>query len=712
MKVEKHYFLIRRFLGTSNTWANKKFVILIIILVLLFASSLISLIVIVSHRTEKDENCTSLGCLEAALDLRRGINEFVDPCEDFYEFSCGKFTSSDAQDKIDKIRKDFIEKMKDIIDENWINPNLPDPLEQFFILYNNFISYHYIKENDLHWIEKFIQELGGCSLFDDNWREYNYNWVESYAKATKMAAHMPIFSIFVQPDRRNTKRNIITIKKTLTVRNNEINLQVRNVYLPMLADLSVENFEELIYELDAIDLELLDESASSDLTTNKIETEFMSIEKLQAFIPEVNWERLIQFIFDDIHLPSKAKVTSNTEILIVGKTFLRQFFKKVNKKIISKRQLANYLCITLTEKFAENILISNETGKVITSTTNLIEKLSKTFSYALDYLYYHHIKSHKENFTNDITNYIKEFMSDSLGNTSWLDTETKIVINDKIKKLMITTGFPEFIKSAEAITQYYKDLPSMTSNPYENMINLEKFNYRKTLETLPRQNNREEWGMDIRNSISATGISSNYVPHQNKVVIPQSFQHDSMLNVNYPAYINFARYGFMLAHEIIHSLDTQEVSRSGIGNVMNLWSENSNKEYNKRIQCLIDQYDSYSLLNGVRINNKKAINEIIADNGGLRQAYLAYETYLSKNKGENILMGFENYTPQQMFFLSYASLWCASSDDKLTLDSTTDKHRLNKLSVIGPLINTKEFSEAFKCESIKTMNPNKKCVLW
>ncbi|XP_067118850.1 endothelin-converting enzyme homolog [Centruroides vittatus] len=719
MKVEKHYFLISRFLGVSNTWTGKKIVTVIIILVLLFASALIALIIIVSYRPEKNEVCRSISCLEAALDLKRGINESVDPCEDFYTFACGKYTNANRNDKISEIRSDFIKNLKDIIDDAWIIPNLPNPLKQFFIVYNSYTSYQYVKEKDLEWIKILIYKLGGCSIIDENWREYIYNWEESYAKAMKMGAHTPIFSISVNPDRRNTKRNIITIMRTfLTPENNEKNRALRTTYLPFLADLTQENFEELLKEIDEIDKELLlDESAASDVMMDEKETEFMTIEKLEEFIPEVNWERLIQIIFEDIHLPTKLKVTSNTEILLVGKTFLSKFIKKIYKRIISKRQLANYLCVTLTEKFADTILISNETGKVISSTINLMEKLSSSFGYALDYLYYHHKKTQlqKINFTSEITDHIKEFMSHSLSNKSWLDAETKRVIDDKIKKMIITTRFPEFIENTDTFIQYYKDLPIMTSNPYENIINLEKFHYRKILETLSKHNNREAWETDTYSRISATGISPRYVSHQNKVVITQFFQLDFMLNVNYPAYVNFARYGFILAHEIVHSLDRREVTRSSIGNVMNLWSENSNKEYIERMQCLINQYGSYEILSAVKINGKKTINENMADNGGLRHAYLAYKEYINNNKTSNThtLIGFENYTPEQMFFISYASLFCdASLDEELKYKVNTDEHCPNKFRVLGPLSNTKEFSEAFKCDSNKPMNLANKCVLW
>lgn len=47
--------------------------------------------------------------------------------------------------------------------------------------------------------------------------------------------------------------------------------------------------------------------------------------------------------------------------------------------------------------------------------------------------------------------------------------------------------------------------------------------------------------------------------------------------------------------------------------------------------------------------------ENIADNGGLRQAYYAYKLHSNSNKNkEQLLSGFENYTHDQLFFISFA----------------------------------------------------------
>lgn len=52
--------------------------------------------------------------------------------------------------------------------------------------------------------------------------------------------------------------------------------------------------------------------------------------------------------------------------------------------------------------------------------------------------------------------------------------------------------------------------------------------------------------------------------------------------------------------------------------------------------------------------------ENIADNGGLREALLAYFKYVERNGEEPRLPGLEEYTTSQLFFLANANIWCGS----------------------------------------------------
>lgn len=56
------------------------------------------------------------------------------------------------------------------------------------------------------------------------------------------------------------------------------------------------------------------------------------------------------------------------------------------------------------------------------------------------------------------------------------------------------------------------------------------------------------------------------------------------------------------------------------------------------------------------MDGKRTLGENIADNGGVREALAALQEHLRKVGPEPKLPGFERYTPEQIFFLSYGNV--------------------------------------------------------
>lgn len=59
-----------------------------------------------------------------------------------------------------------------------------------------------------------------------------------------------------------------------------------------------------------------------------------------------------------------------------------------------------------------------------------------------------------------------------------------------------------------------------------------------------------------------------------------------------------------------------------------------------------------------QLNGINSQGENIADNGGIIQAYLAYQKWVSKNGQEPTLPGLD-YNSNQLFWLSAVQSWCS-----------------------------------------------------
>ena len=105
--------------------------------------------------------------------------------------------------------------------------------------------------------------------------------------------------------------------------------------------------------------------------------------------------------------------------------------------------------------------------------------------------------------------------------------------------------------------------------------------------------------------------------------------------------------------------------------------------------------------------------ENIADNGGLREAFRAYNFYVAANGAEPQLPGLEQFTSEQIFFLSYANLWCCvETPQRLEDQILTDPHSPSKFRVNGPLSNNENFAHEFGCAAGTPMNRVNDCILW
>ena len=107
------------------------------------------------------------------------------------------------------------------------------------------------------------------------------------------------------------------------------------------------------------------------------------------------------------------------------------------------------------------------------------------------------------------------------------------------------------------------------------------------------------------------------------------------------------------------------------------------------------------------------MSENIADNGALKLAYLAYKKWTTDNNIiEKRLPGL-NYTPQQMFWISAASVSCRKlTDEILRILIKNDVHSPSEARVRVAFSNNGHFANDFKCKIGSKMNPVKKCHLW
>jgi len=124
-----------------------------------------------------------------------------------------------------------------------------------------------------------------------------------------------------------------------------------------------------------------------------------------------------------------------------------------------------------------------------------------------------------------------------------------------------------------------------------------------------------------------------------------------------------------------------------------------------------DLYSSYEPQPGIHLNGKLTLGENIADMGGLKEAFRAYQAWVKKNGEPPVLI--EGMTNDQLFFIAFAQSWCTLAQPEFErLMVTTNPHSLPKYRVIGPVSNFPDFARTFNCAEGTPMRPAKTCEVW
>ena len=79
-----------------------------------------------------------------------------------------------------------------------------------------------------------------------------------------------------------------------------------------------------------------------------------------------------------------------------------------------------------------------------------------------------------------------------------------------------------------------------------------------------------------------------------------------------------------LGHELTHGFDDSGSEYDENGLHRNWWDPKSKEEYNKKTECMVEQYSKYTFNVGgenYNINGANTIGENIADNGGIKIGY-------------------------------------------------------------------------------------------
>ena len=273
---------------------------------------------------------------------------------------------------------------------------------------------------------------------------------------------------------------------------------------------------------------------------------------------------------------------------------------------------------------------------------------------------------------------LKAALAQDLPTLTWMSEATKKAALEKLGAFRAKIGYPDRWRD-------YSALRLEERGYLQNVRRARAFEVRRDLAKIGQPVDREEWLMPPQM------VNAYYNPSMNEIVFPAGILQPPFFDAGADDAANYGAIGMVIGHEITHGFDDQGAQYDGQGNLRNWWTPEDLENFRKLGEGIEAQFSAYQVA-GLHLNGKLVLGESIADLGGLRLAWMAWQRS-QEGRTPRLLDGF---TPEQRFFLGYARVWAIHMRPEMEkLQVNTDPHPHARWRVNGPLSNLPEFFEAF-----------------
>ncbi len=290
-----------------------------------------------------------------------------------------------------------------------------------------------------------------------------------------------------------------------------------------------------------------------------------------------------------------------------------------------------------------------------------------------------------------------------INNLTWMSKDTKAKAIEKLNKITIKVGYPDKWKDYSALQ--IKNVAEGGSY-FENSKSLSIWNFKKGIAKLSKPVDKTEWGM------SPQTVNAYYNPSYNEIVFPAAILQPPFYNYQADEAVNYGGIGAVIGHEISHGFDDSGARYNAEGNLVDWWTPQDLEQFTKLGSELADQYSALEPLPGIHVDGKFTLGENIGDLGGINAAYDGLQLYLKAHGNPGLIDGF---TPEQRFFISWATVWRTKSRDEAIKNQVkTDPHSPGMYRAYVPIQNVDAFYEAFSIKNGDKMfvSPEKRVKIW
>jgi endothelin-converting enzyme/putative endopeptidase len=299
----------------------------------------------------------------------------------------------------------------------------------------------------------------------------------------------------------------------------------------------------------------------------------------------------------------------------------------------------------------------------------------------------------------EMTLAIEQTMDKDIDSLDWMSAATKIQAKEKLHMVMNKIGYPDKWRD-------YSNLKIVRGDSLGNQMRASQFETARDLAKIGKPVDKGEWQM------TPPTVNAYYDSQMNNVNFPAGYFQPPFYSDKEDDAANYGDMGSTIGHELTHGFDDEGRQYDKDGNLKDWWTKEDEKNFTDRADCMVKQYDAIEAVPGVHLNGKLTLGENLADLGGLWLAWLAW---IDKAQAAHVDMNAltDGYTPDQRFWIAYAQQWCTQTrPEQLRTQAQSNAHSPDEYRTNSVLQDLPEFAKSFSCKKTASMVSPKPCRVW
>ncbi|XP_075745250.1 neprilysin-like [Rhipicephalus microplus] len=657
--------------------------IVIAVTTLLVSCGALLLFLMWARHPETTVYCSTADCLRHVTELKEAMDTSVDPCDDFYRYTCGSWKPNHKEHSMvarmfDHMTKIAIEEMEGPSDKALV----PKALDFF----KNCAQPRNLTAADVRTFVDFKQNLGFY------WPEKKQPASDALFSLLNMTINWKINFLFSlralpaykhRPQTLHVSRGILKRAWVDPTWTPQTFAEVVRLHCHLLGSEAPSNAWDVTVLKTTVEDIIGATLATPPEATGK--SKLFALKEIEELMPKRADDWLSSL--NRLHSP-QFTWTLDSPVILEDEAILQNLQLLLKKYDEKKQTLMEGLSFVLIRSTMWLLAGKPELRHNVQPEVGLYIWKRACLTYtagnfgllvAAKHIYARYtstVRGELEDFYHRIQAAVKQQLEDA----AWIDDTTKHKVVAKIDELTLDAVPEDLFFSEDNLARLYKDFPVIESSFMDNFIAVAA-TYRHLI--------GDDSFFSVYSKGFGDGAPSRYNYYYNTAYISLSAMEPPILYLNGTMAMAYGSFGTLIAESMVRSFDKQGVRVNTRGDE-ELWWDSA--AYTERVSC---DFLSDTTSGDHREARVSALFPLAP---ALNASFAAHRKSFDVDEHVHWRLEGLDYNDDQMFFLTYCLMTCA-------VNSTGESCNV-------PLRQLDKFASTFHCQRNSPMNPSKKCTFF